>query len=258
MKLGAYASKMLKRIKQDEISSDNPNSLSAKAFRRRILDEGTVEPTLASGGLLSRPLDHAPVAVYEETSNPLLRTLLRVTLVFLLPVLGLILIGVVVFGVIQDSINSSKPTVADTVVLNNVPIPAGSRTINRGKLAQYSIAEATLNRVLPNYNILKHVDMAAYISPKSIKELLVYYDDKLLKSKAWQSYGSMGNGGEITFRLYLTGVSTSIPNSLEALVVSLERVDAGILKQDPLYYDRQATPNETVLIITKSWVAPRQ
>lgn len=258
LKLNSYASKIRNRIKQEDVLEENPNSLSAKAFRRRILDDNFSEPTLASGGLLSETVQTNQVATYQPGRSPFLRTLLKISLVFILPVLALALIVWIVVGIIQEGAANARPIETDTLVIDNIPIPAGARPIARNnKAAQFSIAEANILRVLPNYHILKHVGAATFISPKSVQELQSYYEDKLIKTKAWQTYGNTGNGGVITLKLYLKGLASNVPNSLEAVLISLEKIDPTVLRDDPQYYDRQTKLSETVIVVTKTWVAPR-
>ncbi len=251
---GSRPSKFRKKLRQSEIE-DDPQSLTAKAFRRRILDEETDNP-LTTGTATQAP----KIAVYRDKTAPLRRNLIRIGLIFIAPIVAIGIILLIVFGAIQDNANKVVPVVeTESIALQVIPVPGGVRPISRAlNLNQKRSAEIYFDRTLPQYlNDFKGA--ATYISGKSKEEIKKFYDSKLVEPKPppWQTFGNPLTSGSFYTVLYLRALTNGPPGSIEALVLQIEPVSRDILKKDPEYYDLQAKEGENVIILWKSWLVPR-
>ncbi|HEX2916405.1 MAG TPA: hypothetical protein VH186_36930 [Chloroflexia bacterium] len=242
-----YTTKIKDRLTQKEIEED-PDSLSARAFRRRVLNEDEITANLGSS--LYYKGKPSPVAVYRDNGRPVIRILLRMLLVIIAPVLALGLITFVVVNTVSQN-RVTQPVETESVVYDNIPVPAGVRPISRARtIGQTKFIESYIAKFLPNY-VLNIKGAASYISDKSQDELLAFYKGKLVDPRPppWQIYGTPGKAGDFYAVLYLRSLDGS--RTLEGIVLQLQRVDGEVLKNDPEYYDRQAKPGEMVLILTK-------
>jgi hypothetical protein len=248
------ASGLFQRIRQSDVEESPSESLYGKAFRQRLLSS-EIETPLSAGV----PRNNARrVASYDDAGGGLLRKLLRVALVFILPALAIGLIVWIVMGVLSQNV-VSQPLEVETQVFDNIAVPAGARPIPRAaKFSQLQIAEAYYGNNFPAYQLIEHKGAASYITAKPRPELLTYYKTKLVDSKQWQQFGNFPDGGEKTIRLYIKQLRYgNVANALEVVIITLESVSPEILKRDPEYYDRQAKPGDSVIVIVKSWLRPR-
>jgi hypothetical protein len=248
------ASNFFRRIRQTEVEEIGADGLYSQAFRNRVLGNGLETPLSTT----SKPSTSRRVATYDDAGGGFLRKLLRVVLLFVLPVLAIALIVWIVIGVLSQN-TVSPPLEAESQILDNIPVPAGARPIPRAaKFSQLQIAEAYYTNSFPAYWLIEHKGAASYVTPKPRPELLTYYKTKLVDSKQWQQFGNFPDGGEKTVRLYIKQLRYgNVANALEVVMITLESVNPEILKRDPDYYDRQAKPSDSVIVVTKSWLRPR-
>ncbi len=249
-RISSYASKLRNRIRQTEVEED-PQSLSVRAFRRRVLDEESEINPLATGQVGPE----LKVAVYRDRGAQLRRGLLRFLLVIVAPLAALALILLIVLNIVND--NKVAPIVeTESVVMANIPVPGGVRPISRARnLNQKTSAQIYYNSVLSGYN-LDFKGAATYITAKSKDEIKQFYDSKLVDPKPppWQIYGKPGNILNVFSILYLRALPNGPPNSLEGLAVQIEPVDQEILRKDPEYYDTKAQVGENVITLWKGWL----
>jgi hypothetical protein len=252
-RIGSYVTKIRNRIKQSEIEED-PQSLSARAFRRRVLEEEEVLGSLAT----ETTSQGFRVAIYQDKGRRWRRSLLRFGLVFVGPLLAIGLIGLIVLNVVNE--NKVAVTVeTESTTLDDIPVPPGVRAIGRARNLDQSIsADIYFRQVLPNYR-QNFKGAATYITSKSQDEIKKFYDSKLVEPKPppWQSYGKPIVTTELYRTLYMRALPNGPPNSIEALVLQIEPVNKDILKKDPDYYDAQAKIGENVIVLWKSWLVPR-
>ncbi|MDB5079051.1 MAG: hypothetical protein JWP00_975 [Chloroflexi bacterium] len=248
-------SKFRTRLTQPAIE-DNDSSLLARAFRTRLLGGSEADPALfypAGPGAKK-----VPVAVYQDRTAST-RTLLRkISLTIGAPLLAIIIVGLIVFSTFAPD-KVSLPVQSESVIFGDVPVPANVRPIQRAKLnAQQQFVDVYLNQVLPHYSE-DFKGAASYISSKSLDELKSWYSTRLLDTKSlrWQVYGKPTTYNTTYTSLYLRALTSQVPGSVEALVVQLEPVSSLVLKKDPTSYDEQAKLGETVIILSRAWLAPR-
>ena len=245
--------KLGSRLVQPKIE-EGETSLLARAFRTRLLDGSAADPAL----LYPQRPGNVRVAVYNDKSVKLRTFIRRVTLAFIAPLIALLIIGFIVFSTINQP-KPSLPIATESVVLSDVPVPAGVRPIQRATIfSPKQFIDVYLNQTLPKYSD-QFKSAASYIGPKSQDELNAFYKTRLLQTKSlgWQAYGKP-TSYNITFTsLYVRALNSQVPGSIEALVVQFEPVKAEVLKQDPTYYDSQTKLGETVLILSKAWLVPR-
>jgi hypothetical protein len=248
------ASGLFQRFRQSDVEETGSESLYGKAFRQRLLDSETEAP-IVSGLPRNAP---RRIANYDDDGGGFLRKLLRVALVFVLPALAIGLIVWIVMGVLSQNA-VSPPLEVESQVFDNIPVPAGARPIPRAaKYSQLQIAESYYGSNFPAYTLIEHKGAASYITAKPRPELLTYYKTKLVDSKLWQQFGNFPDGGEKTIRFHIKQLRYgNVANALEVVMITLENVSGEILKRDPDYYDRQAKPGDSVIVITKSWLRPR-
>lgn len=249
-------SKFPPRLVQPEIE-DNDSSLLARAFRSRILGGLEVDPALLYPG--NPKSGKVPVAIYNHNTTSTGRFIRKIGLTLVAPLLAVIIIGVIILTTVNQDKASSPPIQTESVVLSDVPVPAGVRPIQRAKTyTQQQFIDVYLNQVLPNYSD-EYKGAASYITSRSFDEANNFYITRLLQTKSlqWQAYGKPTTYNLSYTTLYLRALSSQVPGSVEALVVQLEPVDSVILKKDPTYYDAQAKLGETVIILSKAWLVPR-
>lgn len=254
-RISSYASKIRNRIKQSDIEED-PQSLSAKAFRRRLLEEDgeAIQPTLTSFA----PNGEVKVAVYRDKSSRFRRSLIRFALVIIAPLLAL---GLIIFLVL-NIINENRPVVVvetESVTLDNIPVPGGVQAIARAKnLNQSTSAEIYFRKVLPTFS-QNFKGAATYLTDKSQDVIKKFYDSKFVEPKPppWQIYGNPVNVSGFYTVLYLRSLPNGPPGSIEAVVVQIEPVKKDILVKDPEYYGPQAKEGQNVILLWKSWLAPK-
>lgn len=233
---------------------DSDSSLLARAFRSRLLDDSAVDPALFHPQRSSR----VRVATYDDPGVNLRATFRKIALAVIAPLIALCLIGFIVLSTINQP-RPSVPIQTESVVLGDVPVPAGVRPIERATLySPKQFIDVYLNRVLPNYSD-QFKSAATYIGPKTLDELKEFYNTRLLQNKAlaWQPYGKPATYNITYTSLYVRALASQVPGSIEALVVQFEPVDLNILKSDPNYYDKQTKPGETAIILSKAWLIPR-
>ena len=241
-------SRFSKRLKQQDIEEQTePDSLSARAFRHRLLDEEINEPIPGNTTAPSQPR----VAVYRPVANPLPRRLLRFGLVVVAPLLAIALILWITFTTIAQN-QTTEAVKVESVFDSNVPVPAGVRSIPRAaNYSQAKLAVEIYKRYLPTYApVIRSV--ATYISPLSLDELNQYYKSRLVDPKPppWQLYGKPATLGDQYTTFYIRSLNGQ--QSLEGLLVQLENIRQDTLRQDPSYYDKQAKPGETVITLSKA------
>jgi hypothetical protein len=252
-RISSYASKIRNRIKQSDIEED-PQSLSAKAFRRRLLEEDETADPLA----LPVSSSKVKVAVYRDRSSRLRRSLIRFGLVVVAPLLALGLIFFLVFNIINDN----RPVVVvetESVALDNIPVPGGVQAIARAKnLNQQTSANIYFGKVLPTYN-QNFKGAATYLTSKSRDDIKKFYDSKLVEPKPppWQTYGNPTTIADFYTVLYLRSLPNGPPGSIEALVLQIEPVRKDIMQRDPDYYGPQAKEGQNVIVLWKTWLAPK-
>jgi hypothetical protein len=252
---GFKNSKLSSRLVQPEIEN-NDSSLLARAFRSRMLGGPGPDPALLYPNTTGAA--KVPVAVYKDNSVGFKVLLRKFALTVLAPLLAIIIIGVIVISTFTEN-KVSVPIESESVVLSDVPVPAGVRPIERAKIyTQQQFIGVYLNQVLPNYTS-EYKGAASYMTSKSFDELNAFYTSRLLQTKSlrWQSFGKPTTYNLTYTSLYLRALVSQVPGSIEALVVQLEPVNATILKKDPAYYDRQTKLGETVIILSKAWLVPR-
>ncbi len=245
----SITSRLTNRIRQDEIEED-PTSLSARAFRQRLLgDEPPAEVLSGYGGAGSK----TKVAVYQPKPNRFSRRLLRIGLTVVAPLVALALILWVTFSIVSQN-QVAAPVQVETTFDSNVPVPAGVRVINRATSPVYNQKATStefFSRLLPLYTTnLRGV--VSYISPQSVQDLNDFYNRKLVgpKPPPWQVYGKPTTYGDFYTTFYIRSLSGT--STLEGVLVQLQPVNGDTLKQDPSYYDRQAKLGETVIILSKA------
>lgn len=227
-----FQSLLPRRKKPEEEEHKTDNSLLARAF--------SGDPAAKAS------LSKAPVAVYKDPYAKLRRQALRVLLTIVLPIVGLALIGFVVFNTVASNIKE-PPTTAETITMGNVPVPGGVRKVN-GVLASgnpnYFLAQATA--WLPGFNF-KVVKVEGYLANLSPFEILNYYKSKFT-GKDWQVKQQQGlvNSYDI---FYLHG----LPNKgLEGVYLQVQ----GTIKDD---FKKIADPdNGTAFVIAKLTISPRR
>ncbi len=245
--------KLGSRLVQPRID-EGESSLLARAFRTRLLEDAAPDPAL----LYPKKPGKVRVAVFNDTSEKFRTVIRRIALTVIAPVVALLIIGFIVLSTINQP-KLSLPIETESVVLGDVPVPAGVRPIERATLYSPSqFIDVYLNQVLPNYSD-QFKSAASYIGPNSQDELNAFYNTRLLQTKSlrWQTYGKPATYNITFTSLYVRALSSQVPGSIEALVVQFEPVSVGILKQDPAYYDKQAKLGETVIILSKAWLTPR-
>ncbi|MBN9388550.1 MAG: hypothetical protein J0I20_10900 [Chloroflexi bacterium] len=246
--------KLGSRLVQPAIE-DGDTSLLAKAFRTRLLDEAASDPAL----LNPLPQARVRVAFYEDPGVKLRTILRKIALTVIAPLIALFIIGFIVLS----TINQPKPVVpiaTESVVLSDVPVPAGVRPIQRATLySPKQFIDVYLNQVLPSYTD-DFKAAATYIGPKTQDELKDFYNTRLLQNKAlgWQVYGKPTTYNISYTSLYVRALPSQVSGTIEALVVQFEPVDLNILRSDPLYYDSQTKPGEIAIILSKAWLVPRR
>ncbi len=244
------ASRLGKKLRQEDMDED-PTSLSARAFRRRLLDEEAI----VTPERPNRPQARVKVAVYQPKSVGWRRALLKLGLVVVAPLAGLALILWIVVTTVSQNIEVAPVQTAETIVLDNAPVPVGVRPLRRIKFTdQQTDAEIYFEKVLPTY-YFNYKGSASYISPQPLEALSKYYNSKLAEPKPppFQLFGKATFYGNTYNALYLRSLDSQ--RILEGLLVKLEPVDQQILKSDPEYYDRQTKLGETVIVISKAVVS---
>jgi hypothetical protein len=249
------SSKFPSRLVQPEIE-DTDSSLLARAFRRRVLSGPEADPALLY--LETSQTARLPVAVYSAKGPSTARLLRKIGLTIVAPLLALIIVGVIIMTTLTPE-KVSQPIASESVVLNDVPVPANVRPIQRAKTyTQQQFITVYLNQILPNYSS-EFKGAASYLTSRPFDEVNNFYITRLLQTKAllWQTYGKPTTYNLSYTTLYLRALRSQVPGSVEALVVQLEPVDSVILKTDPTFYDKLAKPGETVIILSKAWLVPR-
>jgi hypothetical protein len=249
------SSKFSSRLVQPAIEDNDP-SLLARAFRRRVLGGPEVDPALLYLG--TNETARVPVAVYNAKRPNTARFLRKIGLTIVAPLLAIFIVGVIIMTTLTPA-KVSQPIASESVVLADVPVPANVRPIPRAKtFTQQQFITVYLNQLLPNYSS-EFKGAASYMTSRPFDEVNNFYITKLLQTKSllWQTYGKPTTYNLSYTSLYLRALSSQVSGSVEALVVQLEPVDSVILKTDPTFYDSQAKPGETVIILSKAWLVPR-
>lgn len=252
---GSYFSNLQKRLKQRDVE-EGPTSLSAKAFRKRVLEDDEVTPALSHNSSSLASHSGPRVAVYHDKSVRLRRSLLRISLVFIAPLLVFMIVGAIVFSTLSRE-QPTVPIAAESQVLSGIPIPAGVRPIARATLIdQLSSARNLFDSVLPQYNF-EFKGAVSYLTPASIEDLYKYYNSKFVDPRPppWQIFRSPTYYGDFYTAVYLRSLNNQ--GALEALVLRLDTVSPIILKSDPEFYDRQAKAGETAMVLWKVWLSPK-
>jgi hypothetical protein len=251
-KIAKLGSRLVQPAIEDGATS---TSLLAKAFKSRLLDESAADPAL----LYPQRPTRVRVAFYDDPGVKLRTALRKIALTVVAPLIALLIIGFIVLS----TINQPRPVVpiaTESVVLGDVPVPAGVRPIERATLySPRQFIDVYLNRVLPTYTD-DFKSAATYIGPKTQDELKDFYNSRLLQNKAlgWQVYGKPATYNISYTSLYVRALPSQVSGTVEALVVQFEPVDLTILRSDPQYYDNQTKPGETAIILSKAWLVPRR
>jgi hypothetical protein len=162
-----------KKPETPETEQEDNNSLLSRAF---------------SSSTTTKRNSGVPVAVYRDPYARLRRSLIRVSLTFILPALSLLLIGFVVFNVVISN-QVEAPTTAESVTLTNVPLPANVRRtadtaaeLNRLGSTYKNLASSWL----PTYN-MRLIKAERYEAiGRTGAQIYGYYKTKLIDTKQWR------------------------------------------------------------------------
>ena len=263
-----FLTSRLNRFKQQDIEED-PDSLSARAFRQRLLGDEVSSPVPP----VPLPLAPSPtkVAVYRPPARRLLRAVTKVLLVVVAPLLALFLIGWLTFSIVSQNQTTAAPVQAESVFDGNIPIPANVRVIPRATNPLYDmrgLSRDIFKGFLPSYGNVTVTKVGSYISPHdppptvlsdtptsskfkspAIQDLDNYYHSRLTaKGSPWQVYGTPGLVGSLYTTFYVRSVNGQ--QVLGGLLVQFQTVDATILRQSGDYYDKETKIGDIVILLS--------
>lgn len=163
---------LLPRRKKPEEEEDK-NSLLSRAFSAK-------ETTSTKAAF------KAPVAVYRDPYAKLRRSALRIALTYILPVVGVLLIGVITFNIVSSNLKEA-PNNTETVTMTNVPLPVGVRRVASTIDGPQIIYFRNLTGAwLPRSNVrVTRVESFEAIGLTS-DDLYSFYKAKMIATKQWQ------------------------------------------------------------------------
>lgn len=197
------------------------------------------------------------VAKYEDPFASLRRQILRIALVFVVPIISIIaLIWIVVIVVTANlptpvNLTNEGQTVSS---LPDVPLPSGLRPVNRDIDPEFAKTSLVLTSVwVPNYDG-SVLGTELFNSNRTISEISNFYDDQLVKKGKWQLL-KRSKFREHTYLLY--GRGTNNPKIVDGLFIDMEQLTEENINSRSGLLDSRAKIGDNIVLLFKQRLIQR-
>jgi hypothetical protein len=198
------------------------------------------------------PVRRLKVATYEDPFASTRRQLIRIGLVFVAPIVSVIAVGLIVFWVLNSTINitAPPPTTEGQVISNlpDVPLPGGLRPLSRNVGYDTSqLANNLVNSWIPFYDVTT-LGTEIFNTSKKLDELVTFYNDQLVKTNRWQLF-KRSQFRAHTYLLYVRG--TNNPRVVDGIFIDIETLGEDNFSRRGSLLDRQAKIGDNIIILFK-------